>query len=172
MAFLQPDIVPAMAEAVHRQLAAAPGGRLAGQTLQAQLLPQGIESPGGLKVFNDTVRELSVIGALEESGGSISLPMDIDSARAPGAMRQIIRTKAMFAEREIDLWEKDDGGTLVLLGARDLVRAVAWFLSLSVVQGPFDFDRTTPAVSTLQEQQTGERPIYNLERWRPFVRWT
>ena len=173
MAFLQPDIVPSMAEGIHRQLADAPGGRLARDTLQAWLMPKGIESPGGLKVFNDTLRELVMIGALEETDGSVALPDDVGGARSPGGMREIIRTKAMLAERDSDLWAKDDKNSLVLLGARDIVRAVAWFLSLSVVDGPYDFERTSPAVSELQEQHTGgERPIFNLERWRPFVRWT
>ncbi|MGO9791892.1 MAG: protein DpdG [Solirubrobacteraceae bacterium] len=173
MAFMQPDILPAMAEAVHRQLRGAPGGRLTRETLQAWLLPKGIESQGGVKVFSDTLRELVAIGALEEEGGSVALPADVDGAREPGAMPEVIRIKAMLAELETDLWEKDDQGALVLVGARDLVRAVAWFLSLDIEDGPFEFERTTPALSDLQEQHMDrERPIFNIERWRPFVRWT
>jgi hypothetical protein len=172
MAFLQPDILPAIAEAIHRQLAPAPGGRLSQETLQAWLLPKGIESPGGLKIFRDTLRELITIGALEEDDGTISLPTDVPGARTPSAMREIVRVKAMRAELDNDLWEKDAENRLILIGARDLVRAVAWFLSLSVVSGPYHFERTTPALSELQEQHTGERPIYNTERWPPFERWT
>lgn len=172
MAFLQPDILPAMAEAIHRQLAPAPGGRLSQDTLQASLLPKGIENAGGLKVFRDTLRELIAIGAVEEDDGTIALPSDFPGVRTPGAMREIVRVQAMRAELGKDLWEKDVDNRLVLIGARDLVRAVAWFLSLSVVSGPYHFERTTPALSELQEQQTGERPIYNAERWPPFERWT
>ena len=62
-------------------------------------------------------------------------------------------------------------GSLVLVGARDLVRALAWFLNLDVQQGPFDFEKTPVKLTELQQQQTGERPILNVERWRPFVRW-
>src|SRR5207248_2958519 len=36
---------------------------------------------------------------------------------------------------------------------------------------PFDFEKTEVKVTELQEQHTGERPIHNVERWRPFVRW-
>ena len=172
MAFLQPDIVPAMAEAIHRQLAAAPGGRLSIETLQGWLMPKGIESVGGLKVFRDTLHELVAIGALEDDDGSISLPGSVAGARTRGAMPDIVRIKAMRAERDTDLWEKDADNRLLLLGARDLVRAVAWFLSLSVTAGPYDFERTAPALSELQELHTGERPIFNIERWRPFERWT
>jgi hypothetical protein len=172
MAFLQPDTLPAMAEAIHRQLAAAPGGRLSRDSLQAWLMPRGIESPGGLNVLRDTLRELVSIGALEDADGTVSLPGDVRDARTRGAMRDIVRIKAMRAERDTDMWEKDSENRLVLLGARDLVRAVAWFLSLSVVAGPYDFERTTPALSELQELHTGERPIFNIERWRPFERWT
>jgi hypothetical protein len=86
-------------------------------------------------------------------------------------MAHLVRERAMRAELGTDLWEKDEAGSLVLLGARDLVRALAWFLNLNVTEGPFDFEATNPKISELQEHQTGERPIFNVERWRPFVRW-
>jgi hypothetical protein len=172
MAFLQPDIVPAMAEGIHRQLGAAPGGRRKRETIIQDLLPKGIDSSRGRAVFTATLRELTSIGAIEEAEEQLALPADLPWARAPGTMPMLIRRRAMLAERESDLWEKDDGGALVLVGARDLVRAIAWFLNLDVQDGPFDFDGTTPAISDLQETQLGgERLILNVERWRPFVRW-
>lgn len=170
MALVQPDILPAMAEAIHRQLAAARGGRLARATLEEQILPKGTAKPGATKLFVDTLRELLVIHALEDVDDYIALPAFPD-VRKPGAMRHIVRRQAMAAELATDLWEKDDNGSLVLLGARDLVRAVAWFLTLNVVDGPFEFEKTKPPLSELQEQHTGERLIHNRERWLPFVRW-
>lgn len=171
MAFIQPDILPAMAEAIHRQLVAARGGRLSRENLQATIVPSGMsKGPGAEKLFADTLRELVGVGALEEVDGNVSLPEDPE-ARVPGGMRKFIRKRAMGAELESDLWEKDDQGSLSLLGARDLVRALAWFLNLGVLSGPYHFDKTTPKLSELQEQQTGERPIYNEWRWLPFVRW-
>lgn len=171
MAFLQPDILPAMAEAIHRQLRMARGGRLKRNALESSVVPAVTgRGSGGLKLFNDTLRELSVIGAVTTTDDDVRLP-DSPSAREPDQMSHLVRERAMAAELETDLWEKDDAGSLVLIGARDLVRALAWFLNLNVTEGPFDFDATDPKITELQEHQTGERPIFNIERWRPFVRW-
>lgn len=169
MAMVQPDILPAMAEAIHRQLLSARGGRLARPALQEHVIPKGVARIGE-KTFNDTLRELIGIGALDETDEQVSLP-DLEGAREHGGMRTLVRERAMQSELEADLWEKDDQGSLVLLGARDLVRGLAWFLGLDSVEGPFDFEKTDPALSDLQEQHTGDRPIHNPERWRSFVRW-
>ena len=172
MAFLQPDIVPAMAEGIHRQLRGAPGGRLKRDTVVQYLMPRGIDTPRGRAVFTATLRELHAIGAVEQDDEHLAVPAEPKWAREVGAMPRLIRDRAMATERKSDLWEKDEGA-LLLVGARDLVRALAWFLNLDVQDGPFDFQSTSPALSELQETHLGgERPIFNIERWRPFVRWT
>lgn len=160
-----------MAEALHRQLVDARGGRLSRTALAEQVVPKGTPNVAE-KTFAETLRELLSIGALTEDQEQIRLP-DIDGARSPGAMRNIVRACAMRNELEVDLWEKDAEGSLVLAGARDLVRALAWFLGLNVLDGPFDFEKTDPALDELQEQHLGPgvRPILNVERWRAFVRW-
>lgn len=172
MAILQPDILPAMAEAIHRQLRSAQAGRLSQEALAELVIPTGLSrGPAGEKMFGDTLRELRSIGAVVEDGTQVGLPGDMEGARDAGGMARIVRVRAMLNESTADLWEKDDAGSLILTGARDLVRALAWFLGLDVLVGPFDFDETTPAISEMQQQHTGERPILNKERWRPFVRW-
>ena len=161
-----------MAEGIHRQLSRARGGRLNREALAELVVPAGLsKGPGGEKMFGDTLRELCSIGALAADGDSVALPGDVDAPREPGAMRRIVRDTAMRAELASDLWEKDDAGSLINTGARDLVRALAWFLSLDVNEGPFEFEKTDPALTELQQRHTGERPIFNVERWRPFVRW-
>ena len=139
MAFMQPDILPAMAEAMHRQLVAAPGARLKRSTLQDSVVPEGMSGAGSKKIFADTLRELVGIGALDSDGDDIRLP-DAPAARQTGAMSRLVRARVMAAERDTDLWERDSYGSLVLTGARDLVRALAWFLNLDVLEGPYDFD--------------------------------
>jgi len=172
VAFLQPDILPAMAEGIHRQLCRARGGRLSRDALAELVVPAGLsKGPGGEKIFGDTLRELCSIGALVADAESVALPDEAEAPREPGAMRRIVRERTMAAELDSDLWEKDDAGSLINTGARDLVRAVAWFLSLNVDEGPFEFEKTDPALTELQQRHTGERPIFNVERWRPFVRW-
>lgn len=172
MAFLQPDILPAMAEAIHRQLSSARGGRMLEETLASTVVPPGMSTGTiGDKYFGDTLRELTSIGAVLVSDGQVSLPDEVSGCREAGAMRGLVRSKAMLSEREVDLWEKDDLGSLVLRGARDLVRALSWFLSLDVAAGPYSYDKGSSPISALQEHHTGERLIFNKDRWRPFVRW-
>ena len=172
MAFLQPDILPAMAEAIHRQLAGARGARLSEETLAASVVPSGLsKGSGGDKYFADTLRELAGIGVIQIEDGQVGLPEANRESRSPGAMAGLVRTSAMAAERDSDLWQKDDLGSLMLLGARDLVRALAWFMSLNVLNGPFTFAKGANPLSQLQEVQTGERLIFNETRWLPFVRW-
>jgi hypothetical protein len=172
VAFLQPDIVPAMAEAIHRQLVAARSGRLAIESLAANVVPAGLSKGEiGAKYFGDTVRELASIGVIEVEDGHARLGGARDETGVAGAMPRLVRARAMAAERDTDLWEKDDAGSLMLLGARDLVRALAWFLSLNVLHGPFTFNKEANPLAQLQEDHTGERLIFNEDRWRPFVRW-
>jgi hypothetical protein len=172
VAFLQPDIVPAMAEAIHRQLAAARGNRLAEESLAAAVVPDGLSKGTiGEKYFGDTLRELATIGAVDVVDGHVALPEDEAGARDERTMPDLVRSRAMLAEIDVDLWEKDEFGSLALLGARDLVRALAWFLSLDVLAGPYLYDRGAAPVGSLQEQHTGERLIFNKDRWHPFVRW-
>lgn len=172
MAFLQPDILPAMAEAIHRQLAGARGGRLAEESLVASVVPAGLsKGAGGEKYFGDTLRELAGIGVVRVEGGQVSLADGVQDARESGAMAGLVRSQAMLAERDSDLWEKDELNSLMLVGARDLVRALAWFMSLNVLDGPFTFAKGGNPISRLQEDHTGERLIFNETRWLPFVRW-
>jgi hypothetical protein len=161
-----------MAEAIHRQLADARGGRLSEESLAAAVVPTGLSKGTiGEKYFGDTLRELASIGAVQVADGQVSLPDGEPGLREVGAMRDLVRSRAMVSEREVDLWEKDELGSLVLLGARDLVRALAWFLSLDVLAGPYSYDKGSAPISSLQEQHTGERLIFNKDRWHPFVRW-
>ena len=172
MAFLQPDSLPAMAEAIHRQLVAARGNRLTEESLRAFVVPKGIsKGQGADNYFSYTLGQLTAIGAVIADENQISLPTDPDYAQTPGAMRDLVRSKAMAAERQSDLWEKDESGTLSLLGARDLVRVFAWFLSLDVLSGPYTYDGSGGQLGTLQRDHTREYLIYNKTRWLPFVRW-
>jgi hypothetical protein len=172
MAFLQPDVLPAMAEAIHRQLAAARGGRLAPETLKASVVPEGLsKGSGGEKYFTDTLRELTNIHVLDFRDGQISLSASEDGVRGPGAMRALVRSGAMRAECESDLWEKDEAGSLILLGARDLVRVFSWFLNLDVLGAPYVYSKSANSLERLQLEQTDENLIMNDTRWLPFVRW-
>lgn len=161
-----------MAETIHRQLANARGSRLAEESLAAMVVPPGLSKGTiGEKYFGDTLRELASIGVVRVADGQVSLAKADLGRGNSNAMCDLVRSSAMRSEADTDLWEKDELGSLVLLGARDLVRALAWFLSLDVLTGPYSYDKGTSPISSLQEQHTGERLIFNKDRWHPFVRW-
>ena len=73
-------------------------------------------------------------------------------------------------------WKWDDQ-----TGAKDLVRALAWFLALPVSKAPRSFDSADPNLITLQTEDFGGRfeddagdtkwPINNDPRWQSFRRW-
>src|SRR5689334_21393224 len=105
VAFLQPDIVPAVAEAIHRQLVAARGGRLWDERLAAHIVPHGLSKGEiGAKYFGDTIRELAGIGVIDVEDGQVGLAGPPDETRVPVAMPRMVRTRAMVAERDTDLW--------------------------------------------------------------------
>ena len=144
-----------MAETIHRQLANARGGRLAEESLAAMVVPPGLSKGTiGEKYFGDTLRELASIGVVRVADGHVSLPNDDRRSRRARAMRDLVRSASMASEADTDLWEKDDLGSLVLLGARDLVRALAWFLSLDVLTGPYSYSKGATPIGSLQELHT------------------
>src|SRR4051812_44259281 len=111
-----------MAESIFRQLANARGGHLTRSALHELITPKGTVAAGS-NMLTETLRELLGIGALTEADDTISLSGPLPA----GGARSWIRDSVMQAELGVDLWETDEVGSLVLLGARDLVRALAWF---------------------------------------------
>jgi len=171
MAFNQPDITPAVAEAIYRQLTAAPGGRLAEDTLRRRVVPDGLKSTAGTTMFANTLRELRSIHAVIDDDGNLALPAR-NGGRETTPMAALVRQAAMDAERDRDLWERDADGFLVLTGALDLIRSVAWLLCLPVHESPYSWQVAgRPSVADLQRQQLPDLVVLNEERWRPFVRW-
>ena len=172
MALNQPDISPAVAEAIYRQLRGAPGGHLSEETVRRRVVPDGLGSLAGTTMFVSTLRELKAIAALvDDATGNLALNARDGRADAT-SMAAIIRQAAMDAERDRDVWERDEDGYLVLTGALDFVRAIAWLLSLPLEDAPYAWqnaDRLSAA--DLQRQQLPDLVVLNEERWRPFTRW-
>lgn len=173
MAFNQPDITPAVAEVVQRQLDAAPGGRLSEDTLRCRVVPEGLRSSAGETMFTNTLRELRGIAVITDDGrGNLALNRSADANGKSMPMATLVRQAAMDAERDRDVWERDADGYLVLTGALDLVRSLAWLLSLSVETAPYAWQsQAGPSAAQLQQQQLSDLVVLNEERWRPFTRW-
>lgn len=173
MAFNQPDIMPAAAEAIYRVLDAAPGKRLRQESLLARIVPDG--SANGMKVIGDTLRELRGVGVVVEDGESLRVCKKATTERPGDVMRQTVLAAVMSHADDAELWteriDDDEGERLRLTGARDLLRALAWLLVLPSTDRAWAFE----GEMSIQQEQEDRLPfqlIRNIERWRPFVRWS
>ena len=157
MAFLQPDILPAMAETIHRQLAAARGGRLAEEASQRRRPGRASRGAQGREVLRRHAPRVGRNRSCRDSdGGQVSLPGTRKDARDPGAMRSIVRSKAMAAERDVDLWEKDELGSLVLARSARLGSGACLVPEPRCVAGP---------VLRMQGARPAQRPS-RAAHWR------
>lgn len=173
MAFNQPDITPAAAEAIYRVLDAAPGKRLRQESLIARIVPD--HSANGTKVIGDTLRELRGVGVVVEEGESLRVYEPANATRPSDVMRQTVLAAVMSHADDAELWTErvadEEGERLRLTGARDLLRALAWLLVLPSTDCAWAFQGTR----SIQQEQEDRLPfqlIRNPERWPPFVRWS
>lgn len=167
MAFNQPDILPAAAEAIYRVLTRAPGAKLSNDSLIERIVPDA--GGAGTKVITDTLRELRAVGVVVESGDQLILRDDLAREDREGGMRTIILRSVLREADRQELWA-DDGTGLSLTGGLDLIRALSWMLLLPVSGSPWSWDGTASAQQE-QADHFAELFIRNEERWRPFVRW-
>src|SRR3954469_17905576 len=90
MALITPDVLPAVAEGIHRQILAAPAQRVREETLLRRVSPPGLKSAGGQKMVSDTVRELRSIGAIVATeDDQLTLPDDVARGQDQGGMARI-----------------------------------------------------------------------------------
>lgn len=167
MAFNQPDVLPAAAEAIHRALAAAPGGRLTPATLAQRIVPD--QDRAGTKVVGDTLVALRAVGAIVDVDDQVSVRPDATSTDDTGVMRAIILESIIDDAQRPELWATEEQ-ELNLTGALDLVRSLTWMLLLPVSANPWSWE----GASSVQQEQADhltDAVVRNEERWRPFVRW-
>jgi hypothetical protein len=158
MPLTQPDSPPAAAEAALRVLRGV--GKVSREDL-ASLIRGGQDD----KVVGMALRDLTAIGVLLEEGGVVTLS---DTARRASTNRIAIR-KCLFSHVDPgSLWDSDEKGSLRLEAGRDLVRALAWFLSLPVRDGPYKY---AGDIDSRQTRDLGMEVVAASERWLPFARW-
>jgi hypothetical protein len=158
MALTQPECPPAGAEAAIRLLRLR--DTFARDELEA-LLTAGLDAG----IVTMVVRDLISIGVIAQEGDNARLsPTAAAQPSNPAAIRD-----CLFSAVDVStLWDNDEKGRLPLEGGRDLVRAIAWFCSLPVPDGPYEYKAD---VAERQQRELGVEVIATPERWLPFARW-
>lgn len=156
---------PSYMWAVVRLLLASPGGRLDEKSAKLLLTPPALATGENdeYDVAVKTLADLGVVTTLEETVELMptARALSIDDVAGFNAL---LRRSALDQVRNAGLAESDD-----LAGPKDLVRALAWFLTRDPVM-PLGWD-------TVGHLQTGAFPSHlpppfaNGARWDRFVYW-
>jgi hypothetical protein len=132
--------------------------------------PEGGLTGDGSRGFDDTLTACLTISLLQQNGDYIALHPGLpDTARdrrlrdepLPSLVRGLVLSPAVNE----GLWNSSEG-------ARDLTRALAWFLAQDTLQPPGPWN-DPDGVDVAQERQfaSSERVFSNDTRWGSFDRW-
>lgn len=129
---------------------------------------------------DNTLRAARAIGILVQSRDhGISVSDAVQKASQGGAFtrdtfRVLLRSVVLDLSRDGDPWLQGEGRTT---GAKDLMRALAWFLNQDALGPPLSWlTQGEGNVQKMQDQQLPnvpdeDRPILNDTRWGAFSRW-
>ncbi|HUP86877.1 MAG TPA: protein DpdG [Acidimicrobiales bacterium] len=176
MALLNPpQILPNVAVVLFRALRSADNYELTREDLERTVAPaalprgEGAATGPGSKGLDDTLNACVVIKMFEREGESVrlhpELPDDVRDRRREPDLRRLIRRLVLREELNFGLWDSTEG-------ARDLTRALAWYLAQDPLRAPGAWNEPH-GVDIVQERQfgAGERVFSNDTRWGAFDRW-
>jgi hypothetical protein len=150
--------------------------------LIALFSPPGLAGDeAGSRGVDNTLVVGRAIGLFERTGDRHVFPSRAAVERADGqpyskvAFRRLVRELVLNVERDGDPWDSAAG--LRTSGARDLARALSWFLAQDASGPPLTWtadDRHS--IQSLQSSQLrsvskDDRAILNDTRWGAFTRW-
>jgi hypothetical protein len=178
MALLNPpQILPSVAWVLFRALQAADGFALPRDELAKSVapaaLPRGKDAaPGpGTKGFDDTLTAGLMIGLFDRDDDTICLHRGLpdgvlDQRRRDQQFRPLVRDLILRDAVNHGLWDSSEG-------ARDLTRALAWFLAQNPLRPPGPWNELDGA-DVAQERQFGTDEVVfsNDTRWGAFERWS
>jgi hypothetical protein len=176
MALLNPpQILPNVAVVLFRAVRSADGYDLKREELERTAAPaalprgEGAAAGPGSKGLDDTLDACVVFNLFEQEGESVrlhpQLPEDIRDRRREPDLRRLIRGLILKEDLNFGLWDSTEG-------ARDLTRALAWYLAQDPLRAPGAWNEPH-GVDIVQERQfpAGERVFSNDTRWGAFDRW-
>lgn len=139
--------------------------------------PLGVnESGAAADGVRNTVSAFRAIGMLESSTrGNISVA---NSVAVPGSrfgrdeFRRRMLSHVLDLSRDGDPWAVGDGDASTS-GARDLTRALGWFLAQDALGTPLNWNDNVQKMQADQfgTGQNAQWPIANDTRWNAFARW-
>lgn len=144
--------------------------------LAAAFNPGVNTGPGANEPIMNTLSALRAIGIMStDSDGKLRLAPHLqESAKAydRAAFRRLLQEQVLDLRRDGDPWSIEEGEAATS-GARDLTRALSWFLAQDALGPPLSW---TDNVQQLQKAQfkTGhldEWVLRNDSRWGAFTRW-
>lgn len=112
-------------------------------------------------------QRISVSQGVQEAYNGVAFTRD--------AFRVLLRSSVLDLRRDGDPWLQGEGGRTA--GAKDLMRALAWFLNQDALGSSLSWRAQGEGnVQTMQARQLPntaeeERPIVNDTRWSSFTRW-
>lgn len=176
MALLNPpQILPNVAAVLLRAVRGAEGHQVAREELERAVAPSALQrgeggaSGPGSKGFDDTLTACIMIGLFERDGDVIRLdprlPDDVADRRKEPDPRRLLRDLVLAEQLNFGLWDSTEG-------ARDLTRALAWYLAQDPLRSPGGWNEQG-GVDLVQEAQfaASERVFSNDTRWGAFTRW-
>lgn len=176
MALLNPpQILPNVAAVLLRAVRGSEGQQASKEELERAIAPQALQrgeggaAGPGSKGFDDTLTACIVIGLFERDGDVIRLHPQLaddlgDRRKEPDATR-LLRELILAEQLNFGLWDSTEG-------ARDLTRALAWYLAQDPLRSPGGWNEPA-GVDLVQEAQfaASERVFSNDTRWGAFTRW-
>jgi hypothetical protein len=171
-----PQILPGVARVLFRALQGADGFGLPRAELARSVAPaalprkEGAPVVPGSKGFDDTLTACLMIGLFDGDGDVIRLHPDLpdharDRRQRDQYLQPLVRDLVLRDALNYGLWDSPEG-------ARDLTRALAWYLAQNPLRPPAWWNEPEGAdVAEDRQFGGGERVFSNDTRWAAFDRW-
>ena len=144
--------------------------------LTALFAPRDLGEGDVTRGVDNTLKACRAIGVLEQGEEQRVLvsarvqQAAVNTAFTRDAFRVLLQKSVFDMARDGDPWRQGEGRTT---GAKDLVRALAWFLSQDALGPPMSWNANVQTMQARQMPGTPEedRPLVNDTRWSSFTRW-
>lgn len=139
--------------------------------------PEGLNKSAATHDVTNTLSAFRAIGIVEnDTQGNITVAEDVakhGNRFERDEFRRLILDRVLDLGRDGDPWTIGEGEAATS-GARDLTRALSWFLAQDALGAPL---RWTDSAQNLQftqigPKETGKWPIVSDAQWGSFARWT
>lgn len=138
--------------------------------------PEGLNESGAAHGVTNTLSAFRAIGILEsDTKGSITVTNSVTehgNRFERDEFRRLMLSHVLNLRRDGDPWAVSDEEASTS-GARDLSRALSWFLAQDAVGAPFTWNDNVQKLQADQfgSDQNAEWPFANDTRWNAFTRW-